>query len=150
MRQPHDCPAEERKVYTLCPSFLMTDGSVTVEDFATASNHTAVYYVVSFSDLNSSELISSCASDSSNIHVKPKQIQKASSLRRTLNNIKGTTAIQLVNSPAFHKGTNKKNRLTQRFWLFQIVRLSDRWGGHKATAVHGCLSLQGSTPLLSW
>lgn len=133
-RQPHDCPAEERKVYTLCPSFLMTEGSVIVEDFATASIYTAVYYVVSFFDFKSSLLDcrkswASCASDSSNIRVKPKGIQEASSLRRTLNNIKTTTAIQLVNSPAFHEGTNKKNRPTQRFWLFQIVRLSDRWEG---------------------
>lgn len=30
------------------------------------------------------------------------------------------------------------------------VYLSGRGRGHKATAVHGCLSLQGSTPLLSW
>lgn len=29
------------------------------------------------------------------------------------------------------------------------VYMSGGWG-HKATAVHGCLSLQGSTPLLSW
>lgn len=36
-RQPHDCPAEERQVYTPCPNVLMTQGSVIVEDFATAS-----------------------------------------------------------------------------------------------------------------
>lgn len=55
-RQPHDCPAEERKVYSLCPSVLMTEDSLIVEDFATVSIHTAVYYVVSFFDFNSSLL----------------------------------------------------------------------------------------------
>lgn len=35
------------KVYALRPSVLMTEGSVIVEDFATASVHTAVCCLVS-------------------------------------------------------------------------------------------------------
>lgn len=42
---------------------------------------------------------------------------------------------------------------------WEVCKKREGWGGgghrgteecHKATAVQGCLSLQGSTPLLSW
>lgn len=68
-RQPHDCPAEEREVCTLCPSLLVTEGSAIAEDFATASFLTAVYYFVLFfilsNVLDCRNLSSACASDSS-------------------------------------------------------------------------------------
>lgn len=93
--------------------------------FCNSINSHGSVFCCRFFDFNSSLLDcrkswATCASDSLNVRVKPKRIQEASSLRRTLNNIKTTTAIQRVISTAFHEGTNKKNRPTQRFWLFQV------------------------------
>lgn len=152
-RQPCDCPAEERKVSTLCPNVPMAEGRAIVE--VLQQHQFTRQCVMSFRFLNFNSSFLNCrkswasfASDSSNIRAKLKRIQEASSLRRTLNSIKTTTAIQLVNSPAFHEGTNKKNhsgwvmgggvirpRRCTGVWVYKAAPLC--WAGRTPPAESG-------------
>lgn len=82
-----------------------------------------------------------------------------SSLLRTHdNNDKKNKNETSVNSPASYRDKNTRINLAERFLVFCFVCVCRQSQVkcpmirrcHKATTVHGCRSLQGSTPLLSW
>lgn len=133
-------------------------GSNIVEDPAPALTQTAVFISSISSPLEPQG--ASCASDSSELHANREGSNRSavsSGLATTQDNEQRRQSIhQLLLTEAQTKRTDRRKGSL----CLVCVRQSQVkcWGSrgemsrrrHKATTVHGCLSLQGSTPLLSW